>query len=40
MENWKNIENYDGLYQISDKGRVRNIRSGRILIQKVRKNKK
>lgn len=37
MENWKDIENYEGLYQISDKGRVRNSRSGRILIQKIRK---
>ena len=36
METWKDIENYEGLYQISNKGRVRNSRSGRILIQKIK----
>ena len=36
METWKYIENYEGLYQISNKGRVRNSRSGRILIQKIK----
>lgn len=25
MEQWKDIENYEGLYQVSDEGRVRNI---------------
>ena len=37
MEIWTDIENYEGLYQISNKGRVRNSRSGRILIQKIKK---
>lgn len=25
MENWKDIENYEGIYQVSDKGQVRTI---------------
>ena len=30
-EIWKEIEGFEGLYAVSNKGRVRNIRSGRIL---------
>ena len=30
-EHWKDIQDYEGLYQVSDMGRVRNIRTGRIL---------
>lgn len=35
MEQWLDIENFEGLYEVSDKGNVRNIRSGRILIPKI-----
>ena len=31
MEEWRDIEGYDGLYQISSWGRVRNIHTGHIL---------
>lgn len=37
MEQWINIENFEGLYQISDKGRVRNVKTDRILIPKITK---
>ena len=37
MEQWKDIQGYEGLYQISDCGRVKNSRTGRIL--KLRNNK-
>lgn len=30
-EHWKEITGYEGLYQISDQGRVKNVRTGRIL---------
>ena len=29
MENWKDIENYEGMYQVSDKGRVKSLKFGR-----------
>lgn len=32
-ETWKDVENYEGIYQVSDKGRVRNVMTGRILKQ-------
>ena len=32
MEIWKDIENYEGYYQISSFGRVKNIKTGNILI--------
>nr|DAP31406.1 MAG TPA: homing endonuclease [Caudoviricetes sp.] len=32
MEIWKDIENYEGYYQISSYGRVKNIKTGNILI--------
>lgn len=38
-ENWKNIEGYDGLYQISNYGRVRNTDTGRILKQSANRGK-
>lgn len=31
MENWKDIQNYEGLYQVSDKGNIRNTRTNKIL---------
>lgn len=31
MENWKDIDGYEGLYQISDTGNVKRTKSGRIL---------
>ena len=31
-EIWKDIENYEGIYQISNHGRICNISSGRILV--------
>ena len=31
MEVWNNIEGYEGLYQVSSWGRVKNFRSGRFL---------
>ncbi len=37
MEYWKPIRDYEGLYEVSDCGRVRNSRTGRIL--KLRNNK-
>lgn len=40
MENeiWKDIEGYEGLYQVSNLGRVKRVRSGRIRTQKIAKN--
>lgn len=31
MENWKAVKGYEGLYEVSDCGRVRGIKSGRVL---------
>ena len=31
MENWKDVPGYNGRYQVSDQGRVRNTKSGRML---------
>jgi hypothetical protein len=32
METWKTIEGYEGIYEVSDQGRVRNVkRDGRLL---------
>lgn len=31
MEIWKNIEGYEGYYQISNEGRVRSVRNNKIL---------
>lgn len=30
-ETWRDVENYEGHYQVSDKGRVRNVMTGKIL---------
>lgn len=30
-ENWRAIEGYEGIYEVSDLGRVRNVKTGRIL---------
>lgn len=32
MEEWKDIKGYEGLYQVSNIGRVRRVKSGRVLI--------
>lgn len=31
MEQWRNIVGYDGLYQVSNQGSVRNLKSGRLV---------
>ena len=31
MENWKDVAGYEGRYQVSNCGRVKNIRTGRVL---------
>lgn len=36
-DTWKNIKRYEGLYMVSDSGKVRNVRSGRILKQGISK---
>ena len=38
VEIWKDIEGYEGLYQVSDKGRVKSIRYGNERILKPRKD--
>lgn len=35
METWKDIKGYENLYQVSDLGNVKNIKTGRILKQKI-----
>ena len=32
-ETWKDIEGYEGLYQVSNLGRVKSLRSGKLLKQ-------
>ena len=39
-ENWKDIEGYDGLYQVSDKGRVKSLKFGKENLLKPRKTPK
>lgn len=34
-EEWKNIESYEGLYQISNYGRIKNVRTNRLLKTKI-----
>lgn len=36
MENWKPVEGYEGIYEVSDQGRVRNIKYGGRLLSCVR----
>ena len=31
MEEWKNVIGYEGLYEVSDKGNVRNVRRNTLL---------
>lgn len=38
MENWKDIKGFEGLYQVSDQGRVYSIRTGKILVQQPRRH--
>ena len=37
-ENWKDIEGYEGLYQVSDKGRVKSFKFGKERILKPQNN--
>ena len=39
QERWKDIEGYDGMYQVSDLGRVRSRKSGEWMVRKSVKNK-
>jgi DNA-binding XRE family transcriptional regulator len=37
MENWKSIKNYEGLYEVSNLGRVRSLKSDKFLIPRLSK---
>ena len=37
-EIWKDVKGYEGLYVVSNLGRVKRVRSGRIRTQKIAKN--
>ena len=37
-EQWRDIEGYEGLYQVSDLGRVRRMPKGKIRVQKAARN--
>ena len=37
MERWKHVRGYEGLYKVSDKGRLVGVKSGRILKPQVNK---
>lgn len=39
MEVWKDIEGYEGLYQISSFGNVRSIRNGKFINKTLKKHK-
>ena len=39
-EKWKDIEGFEGLYQISNLGRIKTIKKGKILRTYIRKIKK
>lgn len=38
MENWKDIKGFEGLYQVSDQGRVYSKRTRKILVQRPRRH--
>ena len=38
-ENWKEIDGYDGMYQVSDLGRVRSLKFGKVRVLKPQKDK-
>lgn len=38
MEKWKDIKGFEGLYQVSDQGRVYSIRTDKILVQRPRRH--
>ena len=38
-EHWKDIDGYDGMYQVSDLGRVRSLKFGRVKVLRPQKDK-
>ena len=38
-EQWKDIDGYDGMYQVSDLGRVRSLKFGRVKVLRARKDR-
>ena len=39
-EQWRDIDGYDGMYQVSDLGRVRSLKFGKVRVLRARKNRK
>lgn len=40
QERWRDIEGYDGMYQVSDLGRVRSLKYGKVRVLRAQKNHK
>ena len=40
QEQWRDIEGYDGMYQVSDLGRVRSLKYGKVRVLRPKKNNK
>lgn len=38
QEQWRDVEGYDGMYQVSDLGRVRSLKFGKVRVLRARKN--
>ena len=38
QERWRDVEGYDGMYQVSDLGRVRSLKFGKVRLLRARKN--